>query len=100
MPRQPVTANRDRLLVIAPAPVLLRELCKRDRRRVLLEPAAQRFDARIVIHTTEFYVGVQSRLQAVSDRATNTGREYAGVATDSGVRPVPLRDRDRLRQRR
>jgi hypothetical protein len=73
MPLQPLAADRDRLLIIATAPVLLRELGKRDRRRVLLDPAAQRFDARIVIHTCGFYVGVQSHQQSDGGRWLRAG---------------------------
>src|SRR5215475_14920959 len=83
MPRQPVAADRDRLLVIASAPVLLRELCKRDRRRVLLDPAAQRFDARVLCHLSGFYVCAgDSRLSAFvlrADYVKNAGAHRSGV---------------------
>src|SRR5262245_46322290 len=84
MPRQPVAADRDRLLVIASASVLLGELCKRDRRRVLLDPAAQRFDARVLIHTLWILWWRAIAIVGPHDRATNADR-HAGAANDSDV---------------
>ena len=50
MDREARAAGLDRLFVAASAPVLFGELRKRNRRRVLLDPASKLFNARIVRH--------------------------------------------------
>jgi hypothetical protein len=54
MDGQPCAADLDSLCKLPGAPVFLGELRKSNRRRVLLDPAPQVFDARIVGHSRQF----------------------------------------------
>ena len=47
---QPGAGDANRLLELAGAPVLLRELRKRNRRRILLDPASKFFNPLAVRH--------------------------------------------------
>jgi hypothetical protein len=53
MNRQAARTHVDRFLMLAGAAKFLRELRKRNRRRVLLDPASKIFDPWIVCHLAE-----------------------------------------------
>src|SRR5687767_2079625 len=71
MVREAVAADPDGVLVLAGAAVFFGELREDDRRRVLVDPASQFFDARIIRH--------DSSLRVDRDRLPRRGAAASGV---------------------
>ena len=51
-------ASKDSVLVAAGAPVFLRQLCECNRRRVLLDPASEFLDPRVIGHSSIYHAGI------------------------------------------